>query len=259
MDLWSNHRQYSPPLLQHQYGQFRAPPQLGPIASSRSTCTHLHATSEPSTDTALDTSTSRKPTHTTTASGNASDWTAHHPTTHSTAATGLADQRNSSSPWSSTSDQIWTGNTPATNVQGLCFFLGGARKEKSRPLFASIIFFFLVVFGLFIFFFLRKGDITLYHVTVVALFAFHCSVIQHSGWTCSVVCAINIQHGRYVSFVLRRTWSHTVNTSRRTGLSLKATCARLKARLFFLLHCNECCSNSCHKQFQVHNSFFNPI
>ena len=154
MDLWSNHWQYSPPLLKHQYRKFRT--QLpGPIASSRSTWTHFHATSEPSADAAPDTCTSRKPTHTTTASSIASDWTAHDPATHSTAATGLADQRNPSSPWSSTSDQIWTGNTPATKVQGLCSRLGGAWIEKSR-------------------------DVTLRHVTAVGLLAFDCSVIQRS-------------------------------------------------------------------------------
>ena len=35
LDLWSNYRQYNPPLVQHQNGQFRAPLQPGPVASSR--------------------------------------------------------------------------------------------------------------------------------------------------------------------------------------------------------------------------------
>ena len=199
MDLWSNHQQYSPPLLKHQYN-----------ASSRSTWTHLHATSEPSTDAALDIGTSRKPTHTTAASSNASDWMAQHPTTHSTTATGLADQQNSSSPWSSISDQIWTGNTPVTKVQGLCSLLGGECRDKSRPLFAnSIFFFFVVLFCLFIcfgFFFWRRGDVTLCHVTALVLLAIDCSKIQHSWMNLfGGVCNKNIQHECCLSFDLRIT------------------------------------------------------
>lgn len=45
LGLWSNHRQHNPPLLQHQHRQFGAPPQPGPIVSSRSTGTHSQATS----------------------------------------------------------------------------------------------------------------------------------------------------------------------------------------------------------------------
>ena len=37
LDLWSSYRQYNPPLVQHQHGQFRALLQPGPVASSRNT------------------------------------------------------------------------------------------------------------------------------------------------------------------------------------------------------------------------------
>ena len=167
MDLWSNHRQYSPPLLQHQYGQFRTLPQPGPIASSRSTRTHFHATSEPSTVAALDTGTSRKPTHTTAASSNASDWMAHHPTTHSTAATGLADQWNSSSPWSSISEQIWTDNTIRRPQKFKDFVPSKEESAKTRAdlclltvFFSFSLFFFVFSFVLFVFFFWRRGNVT---------------------------------------------------------------------------------------------------
>ena len=89
---------YNPPLLQHQHGQFFAPPQPGPVVSSRSAGTHSQATSTPSTDAALSTSNSRTQACTATASSTASDRTTHNPTTHSTTATGTADQRDSSSP-----------------------------------------------------------------------------------------------------------------------------------------------------------------
>ena len=179
----------NPLLLQHQYGQFRTLPQPGPIASSHSTWIHFHTTSEPSTDSALDTGTSRKPTHTTTASSNASDWTAHHPLNRSnrTSRPEKLQQSMIINKW-----RDLQGNTPATKVQGLCCLLGGECQDKSRPLFANSIFFsFFVVFFTFsfIFFWGMSHYVTLlllrYSPLIVPWFSI-------PGWTCLVVCAIKI-------------------------------------------------------------------
>ena len=50
--------------------------------------------------------------------------------------------------------------------------------------------------------------VTLYHVTVFALLAFYCYVIQHSRMTASLdVCnKLCVQHGRLASFDCRITW-----------------------------------------------------
>ena len=52
----------------------------------------------------------------------------------------------------------------------------------------------------------RIATVTLYHVTVIALFAFDCYLIQRSQMNSCLAYAINsIQHGRFVSFAHSKT------------------------------------------------------